>query len=108
MTTALVLDPSRELFDALVALRLAVFLLAFVVAAQAYRGYRRNDSPPMLYLAAAFLLFGANPFVGVVLARSVGAGPDLQYATLAADVVVLGTAFLLVHYSLRRVEEGTA
>lgn len=108
MTPPPALESTRPLFDILVHLRLVVFLLAFVIAAQAYRGYRRNDSPPMLYLAGAFLLFGANPFVRVVLARWVGAGPDLRYATLGADVVVLGSAFLLVHYSLRRVEEGSA
>jgi hypothetical protein len=91
---------ARPLFDALLYARLGAFLLAFVVAAQAFRGYRRNDSPPMLYLAAAFALFGAEPFVDVLLARWVGAGTDLQYATLAANLVLLGGGFLLVYRSL--------
>ena len=41
-------------------------------------------------------------------ARLVGAGRDLVYTTLGADVLVLGAAFALVYYSLRLVEEGSA
>ncbi|MFB6296380.1 MAG: hypothetical protein ABEH66_06025 [Halobacteriales archaeon] len=99
---------SRELFELLAVARLAVFLLAFVVAFQAFRGYRRNDSHPMLYLAVGFVLLGAEPFVRIVLARIVGAGMRLQYATLAESTVVVGAAFVLVYHSLRLVEEGSA
>jgi hypothetical protein len=88
--------------------RLAVFLLAFVIALQAFRGYRRNDSPPMLDLAGGFLLLGADPFVGIVVARVVGAGTSLQYATLAKSTVVVGAAFVLVYHSLRLAEGGSA
>lgn len=96
----------RALFDALVYARLGVFLLAFVIALQAFRGYRRNDRPAMLWLSAAFVLFGLEPFVTVVLARMTG--PVLApRVVMAADVVVLGTAFLLVHQSLRLVGEGS-
>lgn len=99
---------TRPLLEALLYARMGVFLLAFVIALQAFRGYRRNDSPPMLYLAAAFVLFGTTPFADVVLARMVGAGSDLLQVTMAADVALLGGAFGLVLYSLRRVEEGSA
>jgi hypothetical protein len=97
----------EQLLKTLAAGRLVVFLLAFVIAAQAFRGYRRNDSPPMLYLAAAFVLFGLKPFVAVVLARLSG-GLVAPRLVMAVNVVVLGTAFVLVHQSLRLVEGGSA
>jgi hypothetical protein len=40
----------------LVAGNLLVIALGFLVSYQSYRGYRRNDSTPMLYLAVGFLL----------------------------------------------------
>jgi hypothetical protein len=94
------------LFKALVTLRLVVFLLAFVIALQAFRGYRRNDSPAMLYLAGAFVLFGLDPFVTIVAARLSGGIVPPRFV-MVTDVVVLGTAFLLVHQSLRLVEGGS-
>jgi hypothetical protein len=38
-------------------------LLGLVIARKAYQGYRRNASPPMLYLAAGIVLLTAVPAV---------------------------------------------
>lgn len=37
-------------------------VLGLFIAYQAYRGYRRNDSRPMLFIAVGFLLVLAVPF----------------------------------------------
>lgn len=38
-------------------------LLGLIIARKAYQGYRRNASPPMLYLAAGIVLLTAVPAV---------------------------------------------
>ncbi|MDS0475051.1 hypothetical protein [Natrinema sp. 1APR25-10V2] len=40
-----------------------VALFGTIIAYQAYRGYRRNDAPSMLYLALGLLLLTLCPFV---------------------------------------------
>lgn len=40
-----------------------VALIGTVIAYQAYRGYRRNDAPSMLYLAVGLLLLTLCPFL---------------------------------------------
>ncbi|WP_226480796.1 DUF7521 family protein [Natrinema amylolyticum] len=42
-------------------------LIGLFIAYQAYRGYRRNDSRPMLVIAVGFLFALAVPFLLVVL-----------------------------------------
>jgi hypothetical protein len=42
-------------------------LIGLFIAYQAYRGYRRNDSRPMLFIAVGFALALAVPFLLVVL-----------------------------------------
>jgi hypothetical protein len=44
----------------LVAGNLLVIALGFLVSYQSYRGYRRNDSTPMLYLSIGFLLLSVG------------------------------------------------
>lgn len=93
----------QAMFNLLVTLRLVVFLLGFVIAIQAFRGYRRNDSPAMLYLAIGFALISARPLANIVLARTVRVQ---QFGTLNAtlDVAFLGTAFLAILFSLHHLE----
>lgn len=93
----------QALFNLLVTLRLVVFLLGLFIAVQAFRGYRRNDSPSMLYLAAGFALISVRPLVNIPLARFVGAR-QFETLSMAVDVAFLGTAFLAILYSLRRLE----
>lgn len=40
-----------------------VALLGTIIAYQAYRGYRRNDAPSMLYLAIGLVLLTLVPFL---------------------------------------------
>lgn len=94
---------SQSLFNLLVTARLVVFLLGFVIAFQAYRGYRRNDSPPMLYLAVGFALISVRPLVNIPLARFFSPS-EFGVASTALDVAFLGVAFLAILYSLSRIE----
>lgn len=50
------------------------------VAYQAYRGYRRNESRPMLYLAVAIVLLTAVP---------IGVNYSLSTLTTASDAEIL-------------------
>nr|WP_246391659.1 hypothetical protein [Halosimplex pelagicum] len=63
------------------------------VAYQAYRGYRRNDSRPMLFLGIGIFLVTAAPFVVTTLLISVLLASDaagiLAWATL--EIVGLGS-----------------
>lgn len=74
-------------------------LIGLFIAYQAYRGYRRNGSRPMLFIAIGFVLVLAIPFLVFVL-----------YATvpfLSVTVTVVITQFskvlglLAVLYALR-------
>lgn len=47
----------------LLALTLAALVLGLIIVFQAYRGYRRHDSEPMLYLATGLFLLTVVPFV---------------------------------------------
>ena len=93
---------AQSLFNLLVTLRLGVFLLGFVIAAQAFRGYLRNDSPGMAYLAGGFALISVRPLATIPLVRLVPAS-QMGTVTMALDVVFLGAAFLAIHYTLRLV-----
>lgn len=61
-------------------LKLLILLVSGVLAAmfglligyQAYRGYRRNRSRPMLYIASGIVLLTVVPFVGSMLLASIG------------------------------------
>lgn len=83
--------------------QILVFLLGFAIALRAFGGYRRTGSRPLLYIGTAFVLISLQPVVGFVTgfyfsARTRG------YATVAADVVFFGVAFLLVLVALYRIE----
>lgn len=73
----------------LIAGNLLVIALGFLIAYQAFRGYRRNDSTPMLFLAAGFVLVSVGgvldcslfgvlnvvvPYAGYVKTALVGVG----------------------------------
>lgn len=76
---------------------LLVALLGTVIAVQAYRGYRRNDSRPMLYLAVGLALLTLVPFLlNVALAT---AGADRVAIALAENVARL-LGLVAITYSL--------
>lgn len=80
---------------------LATALAGVIVAGLAYRGYRRNASPAMFYLAVGILLITVSPFLtsyGVAIALDLSEAVSLL-AILGANILGL----LSILYSL----EGT-
>lgn len=78
----------------------AVALVGSFVAYQAYRGYRRNGSRPMLYLAVGIVLLTAVPAaVNVILTVTTGA-TDAEIL-LTITVVNLGGVVSIL-YALTR------
>jgi len=66
-------------------------LVGLLIAYQAYRGYRRNDSRPMLFIAFGFTLTVGLPFVMAVPTLLLSNSP-----TATAALVVLSDASTLV------------
>lgn len=84
-----------------------IFLLEFVtavgglfVAYQAHRGYRRNGSRPMLYLAAGVLLLTAVPFAVSYALETLTLASDALLVLAVGTLDVLGLSAVL--YSLTR------
>ena len=77
-----------------------LFLLSLVIVSQAIRGYRRNGSRPMLFLALGIVMLTVVPTVVLLLgaqfysARTVG----LVISPLTNSIEVLGLASIV--YSL--------
>lgn len=95
MTDVVRLDqaPVVELLS--VASLLLVALLGTLIAVQAYRGYRRNDSRPMLYLAVGLCLLTLVPFLlNVTLAT---AGVERVKIALAENVARLLGLLAITH-----------
>jgi hypothetical protein len=81
--------------------RIGVVILGLAVAARGLRGYRRTGNRALLAFGVAFGLISLNPFVGMAAgtffdARTTG------YVAFGSDVVLFGTAFSLVLYTLYR------
>jgi len=66
-------------------------LVGLLIAYQAYRGYRRNDSRPMLFIAVGFTLTVGLPFVMAVPTLLLSA-----YPTAATALVLLSDISTLV------------
>ena len=81
----------------LVAGKLVTMTLGFVIAYQAYRGYRRNDSAPMLYVAVGFLFISFGAVIEGVLFEVVGLS-FTQAGAVQTAIVAVGMLFVL--YSL--------
>ena len=88
----------------IVGLSLVATVLSALIAYQAYRGYRRNDSRPMLYLTIGFAFITTLPFfIDLVFYPVVGR----MYSARTASVIlpttkygiqIIGLSFIL--YSL--------
>lgn len=75
-----------------------VALFGTIIAYQAFRGYRRNDAPSMLYLAIGLLLLTMCPFlVNVVINTFTGAE---QIVTVFLENVSRLAGLLAITYSL--------
>ena len=85
-------------------LALVATALSGLIAYQAYRGYRRNGSRPMLYLAVGFAFITTVPFFVDILsfavaARLLGARTaSVVLPTTKYGIQIVGLAFVL--YSL--------
>jgi hypothetical protein len=74
-------------------------LLGVVIAYQAYRGYRRNDSRPMLFIAIGFALVLAVPFVLLVAFLVIPGLTETGVSLVSQTSQVLGVAAIL--YAIR-------
>ena len=75
-----------------------VALFGTIIAYQAYRGYRRNDTPSMLYLAIGLLLLTLCPFLVNVIVTTL-LSPDRIVIALLENVSRL-FGLVAITYSL--------
>jgi hypothetical protein len=82
--------------------------VGFFVAYQAYRGYRRNDSRPMLYLGVGIAFVTTVSFVvSTLVVRPLGASDALAFLSWTfANVVGLGAIFYAFTGATRTPDEG--
>ncbi|WP_250137786.1 DUF7521 family protein [Halorientalis salina] len=85
---------------AIVALGFVTASVGAFVAYQAFRGYRRNDSRPMLLLAVGIGLLTVVPFVVARGLQVVAPLSDAQYILLITGFDIAGLSAIL--YSLTR------
>lgn len=81
----------------LIAGKVVVMLLGFVVAYKAYGGYRRHGSTAMLYLAVGFALISVGTAIEGVLFEAFGV--DI-YLAGTVQTLVAAVGMLAVLYSL--------
>lgn len=90
-----------QLFWFATAARLAALVLGAFIVYLAYKGYRRNKSQPLLYVALGFALITAGTILEGVL--FVLFQIDLR-AALAAGTVLTVIGFLSIVYSIYSVK----
>lgn len=81
----------------LIIAKLVTVLLGLLIAGQAYRGYRRYDSQPMLYLAVGFAIISVGSVLEGLLFDVVGLN-IFQAGTVQTVLVAVG--MLVILYSL--------
>ncbi|WP_042665964.1 hypothetical protein [Haloferax sp. ATB1] len=81
----------------LVIAKLITMLLGFSIAYQAYRGYRRNDSQPMFYVAVGFVFISFGAVIEGILFDVLGLSL-FDAGTVATIIVAIG--MLSVLYAL--------
>ena len=81
------------------AVTLAVLVLGLYVGYQAYRGYRRNDSRPVLFLGIGVTLVATGRPVVSTLGYVLLPGADLVLAVLSFGVSVTGLLSILYAFS---------
>ena len=88
--------------------RAVTALVGFFVAYQAYRGYRRNDSRPMLYLGVGIAFVTTVSFaVSTLVVRPLGASDALAFLSwTCANVVGLAAIFYAFTGATRTPDEG--
>lgn len=81
----------------LVIAKLITMLLGFLIAYQAYRGYRRNGSQPLFYVAVGFVFISFGAVIEGILFDVIGLSLS-DAGTVATIIVALG--MLSVLYAL--------
>ncbi|WP_255197344.1 DUF7521 family protein [Halorarius litoreus] len=81
----------------LIIAKLVTVLLGLLIAGQAYRGYRRHASTPMLYLSVGFILISVGSVLEGILFDVVGLS-IFQAGTVETALVAAG--MLVILYSL--------
>ncbi|ELZ96989.1 hypothetical protein C440_04408 [Haloferax mucosum ATCC BAA-1512] len=92
----------------LLGVTLVAIAMGLFIVFQAYRGYRRNQSQPMLYLAIGFALLTVIPFgislAGASVGQLLGAQPIVYtyYLPIVGRIVeVCGLGVILYSLSIR-------
>ena len=81
----------------LIVAKLVTMVLGFLIAYQAYRGYRRSNSRPMLYVAIGFVFISFGAVIEGLLFDVVGLTLS-DSGTVATIIVAVG--MLCVLYAL--------
>lgn len=99
MPVPLETGPGPALETVAFAFQVVKALIGLTIAYIAYRGYRRNESRPMLAIAIGFVLVLGFPFVLFLLFHSVVDVPEVLVVLLAETSQVVGLFVIL--YALR-------
>ncbi|SFG95818.1 hypothetical protein SAMN04488063_3414 [Halopelagius inordinatus] len=78
----------------LIVAKLVTMVLGFLIAYQAYRGYRRSNSQSMLYLAVGFAIISFGAIVEGILFDVVGLTFH-NAGTVATTIVAIGMLTIL-------------
>lgn len=91
----------------LIVAKLITMVLGFLIAYQAYRGYRRNHSRPMLYVAIGFVFISFGAVIEGLLFDVVGLTlPDSStVATIIVAVGMLSVLYALYGGDTKEVED---
>ncbi|WP_049971079.1 DUF7521 family protein [Haladaptatus cibarius] len=81
----------------LLAGKLLVMALGLLIAYQGFRGYRRNHSEPMFFVAIGFLFLTAGGTMGCTLIHTLGIS---AFSLGIAQTVLVATGMGFVLYSL--------
>ncbi|MFB6104159.1 MAG: hypothetical protein ABEJ57_03620 [Halobacteriaceae archaeon] len=81
----------------LVVAKLLTVALGLLIAAQAYRGYRRNGSDPMLFVAIGFVFISVGAVIEGVLFEVLGWS---IYVSGAVQTTIVAIGMLVILYSL--------
>lgn len=78
----------------LIIAKLVTMVLGFLIAYQAYRGYRRNHSRPLRYVAVGFVLISFGAVIEGILFDVVGLS-IFDAGTIQTAIVALGMLCIL-------------
>lgn len=95
-------EPFSELFWLVTATKLAALILGAFIVYLAYKGYRRNRSKPLLYVAIGFALITAGTFAEGILYVLLGSA---LLAAIAAGTIVTLLGFAAILYSIYAVRD---